>query len=370
MAGSILVFILVLSVLVLVHECGHFFAARRSGIWVEEFGFGLPPRLFGKKIGETLYSINLLPFGGFVRLHGENAGEKITRRKEAFLNKSKRTRAFVISAGVIMNFILAIIAFSVVYSFSGIPRDTERVKIVGVETNTPSYQAGIKEGDFIKQVDGEKVISTSEFIDLVNKKKGEKINLTIAREVSGKEENINLSLVPRKDYPKDEGPLGIVITSTEIYFPPLWKRPFIGIYYGFKDALFWGKVIVLGFGKLLGNLFVGQVPKDIAGPVGIYALTSEAAKVGILTLINFVGILSVNLAILNIIPFPALDGGRLLFIGIEAVFKKKITPKIEGWVNTAGMAILILILLAITVGDVRKLIINHGISGFIDSFIK
>lgn len=370
MVGSVLVFILVLSILVLIHECGHFFAARKMGIWVEEFGFGLPPRLIGKKIGETIYSINLLPFGGFVRLHGENGEEKITRSKEAFLNKSRKARAFVVSAGVIMNFVLAIFAFSIVYSFSGIPRDTERVKVIGVEADAPSYQAGIKEGDLIKQVDGKKVVSTTEFIDLVNKKKGEKINLTITRKVSGKEENVNLSLVPRKDYPKDEGPLGVVITSTEIYFPPLWERPFIGAYYGFKEALFWGKTIVLGFGELLGNLFVGQVPKDISGPVGIYALTSEAAKVGVLTLINFVGILSVNLAILNIIPFPALDGGRLFFIGIEAVFNKKLAPKIEAGINLAGMIILILLLLVITAGDIKKLIVNKGISGFVDSFVK
>jgi len=370
MIGSVLVFILVLSVLILIHECGHFFAARRMGIWVEEFGFGLPPRLIGKKIGETIYSINLLPFGGFVRLHGENGGEKITRSKEAFLNKSRKARVFVISAGVIMNFVLAIFAFSIVYSFSGIPMDTEKVKVVGVETGSPSYKAGIKEGDWVRQVDGEKVISTTEFIDLVNKKRGGEINLVIEREVSGKEKGINLSLVPRKDYPKDEGPLGVVITSTEIYFPPLWKRPFIGVYYGFKEALFWGKAIVLEFGKLLGNLFVGQIPKDIAGPVGIFALTSEVAKIGVLTLINFVGILSVNLAILNIIPFPALDGGRLLFIGVEALFNKKLAPKIEAGVNLVGMIILVLLFLIITAGDIKRLIVNKGISGFVDSFVK
>ena len=370
MVESILVFVLVLSVLILIHEWGHFFAARKMGIWVEEFGFGLPPRLFGKKIGETVYSINLLPFGGFVRLHGENGGEKITRSKEAFLNKSKKARALVISAGVIMNFILAIIAFSIVYSFSGIPRDTGKVKVAEVEIDSPSYQAGIKEGDFIKEMDGKRISSTTQFVDLISKKKGEKVNLVIERKASDGDEEINLNLIPRKDYPKGEGPLGVVITSTEIYFPPLWKRPFIGVYYGFKEALFWGKTIVLGFGKLLGNLFIGQVPKDIAGPVGIFALTSEAAKVGVLTLINFVGILSVNLAILNIIPFPALDGGRLLFIGIEALFNRKLAPKIEAGINFAGMVILILLLLIITAGDIKRLIVNKGISGFVDSFVK
>src|SRR3989337_4187087 len=138
MAGSILVFLLVLSILVRVHELGHFIVARKMGILVEEFGFGLPPRIIGKKIGETLYSINLLPFGGFVRLHGENTRDGVTKPKSAFINKSKKTRISVIVAGVIMNFIFAIVAFSVVYSFSGIPKESNKVKIVGVAPESPA----------------------------------------------------------------------------------------------------------------------------------------------------------------------------------------------------------------------------------------
>ena len=127
---SILIFIVVLSVLILVHEWGHFMAARRAGLWVEEFGIGIPPRVWGKKIGETIYSINLLPFGGFVRIHGENTEDKITKPKRSFSNKSKRTRAAIIIAGVLMNVLLGITAFAFVYTFSGIPRETETVKIV------------------------------------------------------------------------------------------------------------------------------------------------------------------------------------------------------------------------------------------------
>src|SRR3990167_9505540 len=128
MLGSILIFLLVLSILVLVHESGHFFVAKKNGIWVEEFGFGLPPRVIGKKIGETIYSINLFPFGGFVRLHGENEETGITKPKRAFLGKSKRVSFCVVVAGVVMNFILAVFAFAIVYSFSGIPRETGVVK--------------------------------------------------------------------------------------------------------------------------------------------------------------------------------------------------------------------------------------------------
>ena len=138
--------------------------------------------------------------------------------------------------------------------------------------------------------------------------------------------------------------MGVLITDTEIYYPPVFLRPFVGIYYGFKEAVFWGGTVVSGFIQIFKDLFAGQVPKDLAGPVGIFAITSEAAKIGVLALVNFVGILSVNLAILNIIPFPALDGGRLAFIGIESVVGRKVLPKIEAVAHTIGMIILLLIL--------------------------
>src|SRR3990167_2082033 len=138
MLGSILIFLVVLSILVLVHEFGHYWTAKKNGVWVEEFGFGLPPRVWGKKIGETIYSINLFPFGGFVRLHGESEEEGITNVKRAFLYRNKKTRALIVIAGVVMNFLLAIAAFAVVYSFSGIPRDTGKLKIVDVSAGSPA----------------------------------------------------------------------------------------------------------------------------------------------------------------------------------------------------------------------------------------
>jgi regulator of sigma E protease len=363
MLGSILIFLIVLSILVLVHEFGHFWVARRNGIWVEEFGFGLPPRIFGKKVGETIYSINLFPFGGFVRLHGEQEEEGITNPKRAFLTKSKKVRSLVVVAGVIMNFILAVTAFAIVYSFSGIPRDTGEVKVVDVVAGSPAQSGGVVVGDIVKKVDGMEIKTIDDFIGQVEKKKGGKTYIELD---NGK----RLIVSPRENPPEGEGPLGVVISTTEIYFPPVWQRPFLGIYYGFKDAIFWGRTVLEGFASIFTNLFKGVVPKDVAGPVGIFAVTSEAAKIGILALVNFVGILSVNLAILNIIPFPALDGGRLLFIGIEGLIGKKVIPKVEAAIHTVGMIFLLILLLAITANDVRRLIAAGSISGFIDSIVK
>lgn len=362
MIVSILIFVVVLSILVLVHEFGHFIMARRAGVMVEEFGFGLPPRLIGKKIGETIYSINALPFGGFVRLHGEMDEEGVTDKNRAFLYRSKKVRTSVIIAGVIMNFLLGIVAFGIVYSFSGIPRDTHQIKIVDLSQDSPAVAAGLVVGDIVQKADGKSFTGVNDFISYVDSKKGQNVVIQT--------ENKKVTVVPRANPPQGEGPLGVVITTTEIYYPPVVLRPFYGIYYGFKEAIFWGQTIVVGLWTIIAGLFRGQAPQGVAGPVGIFAVTTEAARSGILTLINFVGILSVNLAILNIIPFPALDGGRLLFIGIEGIIGKKVVPKVEAAINTAGMIILLLLLLAITIGDIRRLIIAGSINGFLNSFGK
>jgi regulator of sigma E protease len=363
---SILVFLLVLSVLILVHEFGHFIMARRAGILVEEFGFGLPPRLIGKKVGETIYSINWLPFGGFVRLHGENYEEGITNPKRAFLNKNKKTRVGIIVAGVVMNFLLGILAFAIVYSFSGIPKDTKTLKVVDVSAGSPAQSAGVVVGDVITKVGKDSVISVNDFIGKVGEQKGKSVNFEILRNGG----TVKLQMKPRENPPAGEGPLGVTITTTEIYYPPVWQRPFYGVYYGFKEALFWGKNIAMGLGSIIVDAFHGHAPKDVSGPVGIFAVTSQAAKNGILTIINFVGILSINLAILNIIPFPALDGGRLLFIGIESIIGKKVIPKVEATIHSIGMIILLALILAITIGDIRRLIVNGGIDGFLKSVTK
>lgn len=363
---SILVFFIVLSILIIVHELGHFWVAKKNGIWVEEFGFGLPPRLFGINPpaggGETIYSINALPFGGFVRLHGEMTEDGVTKPKKAFINKSLIVKTAVITAGVIMNFLLAIVAFGIVYSFTGIPRDTGTVKVLEIATNSPAQIAQILVGDIVKKVDGETVTSVSGFVGKIEDKKGKKVKLEL--------QDRTVFITPRANPPVGEGPLGVSITNTETYFAPIWQRPFLGAYYGTKEALFWGKNVVIGFVNIFTELFHGRSPKDISGPVGVFAITTQVAKSGILPLINLVGIISVNLAILNIIPFPALDGGRLLFILIEAIFGKKIAPKLESVIHGVGMVVLLLAILAITIKDIRGLISAGSISGFLDNMIK
>lgn len=367
MLWSILVFILVLSILVIVHELGHFWVAKKNGILVEEFGFGIPPRIWGKKIGETLYSINLLPFGGFVKLYGELTDPEpekgqIVNKDRAFLYKSKKVKIAVVIAGVVMNFILAIVAFGIVYSFTGVPRDTKEVKVLDVVSGSPAQVAKLVSGDVIKKVDGVEVKKVSEFIEIIDSKKGKKIVLELS--------DRKVTITPRANPPQGEGPLGVAISSTENYFPPILLRPFYGAYYGFKEAIFWGENVLNGLYSIFSSLLKGSVPKDVSGPVGVFAVTTQAAKVGILSLVNLVGIISVNLAILNIMPFPALDGGRLLFIVIEKIVGRKILPKIESMIHAVGMIILIALIIMITIHDVRRLISAGSISVFLENMIK
>jgi len=361
---TLLVFILVLSVLILVHEFGHFIAAKKSGVKVEEFGLGLPPRLIGKRVGETIYSINALLFGGFVRMAGEEHPQNKLDKSRQFFFQSKKVKAVIISAGVAMNLLLALVTFSAVYSIAGIPT-LDGVKILEVQESTPAQTAGIKAEDVVIAVNNQPVKETPQFSSAIDQNKGQTVTLTLLRQ----NQKMEISVTPRTDYPADQGSLGVVITQNQtILFPPLWKRPFVGAFYGFKEALFWGKATLSGLFQLFSDLFgKGQVPKDLTGPVGIYQITGMVVEGGWLAVINFIGILSVNLAIVNFIPFPALDGGRLLFVVLEKFRGRSFGIKLEQTIHLAGMAFLLLLLLAITVNDVLRL---TGASSVIDLFSR
>jgi len=303
-------------------------------------------------------------------MHGEDSEDNLTNAKKSFLRKSKKARVLVTIAGVAMNLVLALVAFSIVYTFSGIPRPSGKVTILDVVASSPAQEAGLIAGDVVKKVEGKDIATSDEFVLLLEEKKGTKVALEVERTEADNVQTKKMKVVPRENPPENEGPLGVVVSSTEIYFPPIWQRPFYGVYYGSQDAFFWGKTIVGGLGTMLAGILKGNMPKDVSGPVGIFAITTEAYKVGFLSLLNFVGILSLNLAILNIVPFPALDGGRLFFIGVEAIFGRKILPKVEAAVNAVGMVVLVLLLLAITTYDIKRLIAAGSIDGFLQSFYK
>ena len=343
-----------LSILVLVHEFGHFFAARRTGVKVEEFGLGLPPRMFDKKFGDTIYSINWLPIGGFCKLYGEDPttasqSDGQADKKYSFQSKKPWQKLIIVLGGVLMNLVLAIVIFSVIYSILGVPTETDTVKIIGIAKNSPAEKVGLMENDVILKVQDKEIKKPTDLTDEVGNYKGKSVNLVVNK-------GTLVSVEVRANPPEGEGAIGIAISNTEMVKVP-WYQFYKGIGAGFKEAYYWGKIIGGGVFKMIGGLFTGHVPKDVSGPIGMYQATSSINKnQGFLAVIHFFGIVSVNLALVNILPFPALDGGRIIFVLYEMISKKKANPKIEMIINNIGMLLLLGLILLITVGDVARVL--------------
>lgn len=361
----IILVIIAFSALILIHEFGHFIVAKISGVWVEEFGLGLPPRIIGKKIGDTVYSLNWLPIGGFVKLHGETSSDQVVYPDKAFTNKRKLTRILITIAGIVMNFALAIVCFAIVYSISGIPGKVD-IEIMSVSTKSPAAIAGIMQGDIVQKVNNIEVTDAN-FTSEVGKNKGKETSIELSR--NGK--TINVTLTPRINPPAGEGSLGIAFnTSQEVYYPPVWQRPFVGAWYGLKQTFELSKAVVLGLGSAAQTVSQGKAPKGVVGPFGIFGLFYEFAKLGLLPLINLVGIISVNLAIINIIPFPPLDGSRIALIIVEKITKKKMTPKMEERVYFVGFAILIGLMILITSHEIPSIIKLGSLSKYVNSILN
>ncbi len=409
----ILLVIVGLSLLILGHEAGHFLVAKLSGMKVHEFGFGFPPRLFGirrykgkvlvpieedvqtsvgeesgvvfveeklKEIdilekktfwkffwrkektdsndsllttndslsGGTVYSINLLPFGGFVRIAGENDHmdkdgeiEDIPEEERAGLFTSKPIwkRSLVMLAGVIANFVLGWLLISSVFMV-GIP---PKVVVGGIEPGSPAEAVGIMAGDIINDFK-----SSKEFIEFVNANKGKEITLNIFRE--GKD--LTIKTTPRINPGTGKGALGIYLGDGGVE-----KQGFFSaIGSGFTASLSIIKDTGLAFWGMMKSIFVhGQVPKDVVGPVGIVSIAAQTGKLGILYFLQLLALISLNLSIMNLLPFPALDGGRFLLLMIEKVKGSPVNKTVEGWINAAGFLALIALMILITIRDVGRL---------------
>ncbi len=349
----LIVLILVIGLLIFVHEFGHFITAKRAGCRIEEFGFGFPPRIAGIKKGETVYSINLIPLGGFVKIYGEEG--EASDDEQSFASKSIGRRAFILVSGVAMNLVLAIFLFSL-GAYIGLPEVVEetgaeakdiKVHILDIAKESPAKEAGLQIGDIILKVNDQKVKNYEDVKKYVAATAGEKVMLVIERGGQAFEKEARFRPVP----PEGEGPLGVDLIQTGIVrYPPLEA-----VWVGLKSTFLITAGIFLIIYDILKELFVsGGVSVQVAGPVGIAVMTGAAVKMGISYLIQFVAVLSVNLAIINILPFPALDGGRILFLGIEKIRGKKISPAFENAVHTFGFVLLIILMLAITFKDISR----------------
>ncbi len=355
--------IVLLSVLILLHELGHFWAARKMGVKVEEFGIGIPPKALtlGKR-GDTEFTLNWLPIGGFVRLLGENGDMGILaklnpfERRRAFSSKSAWQRAFILVAGVTANLLVGVLLFTIIYSVLGVPRlSGQQVVVTQIAPGSPADMAGITTGDVVVQLGDHMITSSTQFVSLVAESGGREISLGLAtlNQTDGtvSQDSRQVSVLPRTDPPEGEGALGVAVTELPILSyekKPWYQAPFYGAVEGVKEAYAWTRVML--------TLFMHPVElwKGVSGPIEVVKIGQEQAASGILSFIRFGGIISFNLAVFNLLPFPALDGGRIVFLFIEKLIGKKRTSKYEGYVNAAGMIALLLLMVVVTIRDLSK----------------
>jgi regulator of sigma E protease len=371
---GIVIFILVLLVLVLVHEFGHFIFAKKSGIRVDEFGFGFPPKLFGKKVGETEYTFNALPIGGFVRIFGETPDEDSLAGPDAersFVNKPAYIQAAVLLAGVVFNWLLAWILLSAIFMMGTpyfandpLPRggsiEDTALTIFAVSPESPAYDAGLRGGERLISISaGEQILldegyaSSQEYIEdfrlFLDTYKETGVDLTYTRPNSDVTEVA--TVLPTTGIADDRVAIGVGID----YVGTLRVNPLVALWEGGLRTIDLTVLMTVGFFDFFGDIAKGDADfSEVSGPVGIAGMVSDASETGLVSLLFLTAIISINLAILNLLPFPALDGGRLLFLLIEVVKGSPIKPQVANVLNAAGFLLLIGLMILVTYSDILK----------------
>jgi len=340
---AIISFFLIISCLILIHELGHFFSARWLNVPVHELGIGFPPRIFSFKKGNTLYSLNLFFIGGFVRLRGEED----PNIPNGFANQNIFKRAFIISSGSLVNLALPILLFTII---AVIPKHIiiGDITIQEVASGSPADLSGLQINDHIVAINGKRIKTIHDVSTSILENPNKPIIVIVNR--SG--ENIETNLVPRRLPPEGEGPTGIRITienpKPHRVQDPLWKAPITG----FTRTLNTINLI----GSEIGRWITGDSTPELTGPIGIARLTGDVAKSGIIPLLELTALLSLNLGIINLLPIPMLDGGKLFFLAIEFGRKgRRISPKRESLVHFLGLVLLVSILIMVSYNDLIKL---------------
>ncbi|MDP3958093.1 MAG: site-2 protease family protein [bacterium] len=360
---SIVLFLVILAVLIVSHEFGHFWAAKKAGIRVDEFGIGFPPKLFSWTRGETKYSLNLLPFGGYVKIYGEDPNEENLRDARSFTSKSRLVQAWVVVAGVVFNALLAWLLFSAAFMIGvsssaaeapeGAALRDAGLTVTSVLPSTPAARAGLMPGDRITEIGtfDEKLgdLSPEAASEFIAAHAGQKVAIMYARG----DEARSTVVMPISGIIEERAAIGVALDTVGTLRLPvhlafiegatlaanLVKRTYVGI----KDLLVQA---LQGEGSLAA----------LTGPVGIVSLVGAASDIGFTYLLTFIGLISINLAVLNLLPLPALDGGRLLFIGIEAATRRSIPPKVMNGLNALGFILLIGLMLVVTWHDIVRLV--------------
>ncbi len=367
---TIIIFVIVLAVLIFVHELGHFLAARACGVRVDKFKIGFGPKIFAWKNGETEYGVNAVPFGGYVKIFGEDPNAESTEgpdSKRSFVNKPRWQQAIVLFAGVFFNFLFAWLLYSVIFT-AGTTVATDgfekyadrfgdqRIMITYLEPGSPAERAGLEVRDTIQNIGGNEAVSGSEaplkietVQEVINSSGANPVELEYLRNGDPN----TTEIIPAQGIVENKYAIGIAMQNTANLKLPV----FMAIYEGAHYTVVLTKETAIALYGFVANIFKGQADfSDVAGPIGIVGIVGNAAELGFTYLLMIMAIISINLGIINLIPFPALDGGRILFVAIEGVVRRRIPVKFFNIVNTVGFALLMALMVAVTYKDVLKLV--------------
>ena len=344
---TVIAFLFVFGLVVLVHEVGHFLSARQVGITIQEFGFGYPPRIKTLAVRDGVeYTLNALPLGGFVRM----LGEEDPTDPGSFASKSAWARIRTLLAGPVMNVLLAVVLFTIT-ALMGKQVAVGRVLVTAISAGSPAESAGMQAGDLITAIEGQTVRNTGELYEHIQAFRGQEVSLSLLRG----SESLTVRLTPRAQPPEGEGAIGIQMVmqegwTVEVVRQPVWKAPWLGMQEAWSALL----LTVSGFAQLIRGTVS---PREITGPVGIFQISGIVARSGLANLLRLTGFISVNLALVNLFPLPALDGGRIAFIVLERLRGgKRIAPQHEGLVHLIGLLVLVAFMLLVSYFDIARLL--------------
>jgi regulator of sigma E protease len=351
---TLLVFLITFTVIIAVHEFGHYLTARLLGMKVLEFAFGFPPRIAAIRHAGIDYSINAIPFGGFVRILGQDdfsirqAGEG---EPGSFTSKPWWAQAIVLVAGVAMNMVLALLVLTIAFT-TGTTASTGDVRIIEVAADSPAQQAGVQKDDLVRRVDGRDVTRSGDLVNYVRGQARLNPDKEVTLELERRGSRITVSAAPRAEPPEGEGPLGIRLE--EVQGPVAVPLP-----EAFGQAVSLSGQVIAQIAELPSQLLAppssGGQP-TVGGPIEIFRVTGQVAQFGLPTLLKLVGVLSVNLAVLNIVPFPGLDGGRLFFVLLRGIFRVRLSAQAEAAVHAVGFLLLLLLLVVVSIADIRRVV--------------
>jgi regulator of sigma E protease len=346
---SLISFLIVLSILVLVHEAGHFMTAKRLGVRVEKFSFGFGPKLFSVKRGDTEYVISAIPLGGYVKMFGDEPWEKLGGGKQEFLSRSVGDRFKIIFAGPLLNYLLAFLIFSVIFVFGSPTMTTE---VGGLMKDYPAAKQGLVVGDKITAVDGKSVKYWEDMTEAIRKHSERAMVLTIVRGGKTFDKEITPTVRKTKDIFGAEVSVALIGVMPSQRIENVRYGPVESIYMAAKKLL---QLTAVTF-KALWSILTGRlsVKESLTGPIGIFVITGQAAKMGLIYIMHLMGILSASLAIFNILPLPILDGGHILFLGLEKLRGKPLSLKAQEAIANVGVTLLIMLTVFIFYSDIVK----------------